>query len=53
MHLVLAAMRAELLQFNALGHRLLILGARVVSSLALSALESDNFARHRSALPTP
>jgi hypothetical protein len=38
MHPMLAAKRAELLQFQPLGHGLLVLGLTVVLSLALGAL---------------
>jgi hypothetical protein len=38
MHPMLAAKRAELLQFQSLGHGLLVLGLTVVLSLALGAL---------------
>src|SRR5271165_2444546 len=44
--LVLSAVRAELLQFNSLGGRLLVLGVAIVPVLALLALELNNLARH-------
>ena len=43
-HLMLAAKRAKLLEFNPLSRGLLVLGAAVVLSLAFSTLKSDNFA---------
>src|SRR5258708_3374974 len=43
-HLMLAAKRAEFLEFNPLGSGLLVLGTAIVFSLALSTLKSDNFA---------
>src|SRR5258708_6959155 len=43
-HLMLAAKRAEFLEFNPLGGGLLVLGTAVVLPLALSTLKSDNFA---------
>jgi hypothetical protein len=43
-HLMLAAKRAKLLEFNSFGGGLLVLGAAVVFSLALSTLKSDDFA---------
>jgi hypothetical protein len=46
MRLMLAAMPAELLQFQTLRRGLLILGCRIVPVLALGALERDNFSRH-------
>jgi len=46
-HLVLAAMRAELLQLEPLGYRLLVLRAGVIPVLALGALKGDDLARHR------
>jgi hypothetical protein len=46
MDLVLAAMPAELLQFQPLGGGLLILGRRVVPVLALGALERNDVAGH-------
>ena len=44
--LVLAAVPAELLHFQTLGGRLLVLGRRVVPVLALRALERDDVSRH-------
>jgi hypothetical protein len=44
--LVLAATGAELLEFEALRCRLLVLGVRIIPFLALLALERDNFPRH-------
>jgi hypothetical protein len=41
---MLAAKRAKLLEFDPLGGGLLVLGAAVVFSFALSTLKSDNFA---------
>jgi hypothetical protein len=41
--LVLAAIRAELAQFDPLGGGLLILGLRIVAVLALTALEGNDF----------
>src|SRR5437763_9603195 len=49
MQRVLALMTAELLQFQLLRHRLLVLGRRIVPTLALAALQRDDFsslARH-------
>src|ERR1041385_8121076 len=49
MQRVLALVTAELLQFQLLRHRLLVLGRRVVPTLALAALQRDDFsslARH-------
>jgi hypothetical protein len=43
---MLAARRAELLQFQSLGVRLLVLRAAIVLALALGALKRDNLARH-------
>src|SRR5258708_27882247 len=43
-HLMLAAKRAEFLEFNPLGGGLLVLGTAVVLPLALSTLKSDNCA---------
>ena len=40
---VLALMTAELLQFELLRHGFLVLGRRVISTFALSALERDDF----------
>src|SRR5437879_9187970 len=45
-HLVLAALRAELLQFQTLRGCFLVLGARVIAALTLGALHGDDFARH-------
>jgi hypothetical protein len=36
---------AELLELQLLGHRLLVLGRRVIATFALSALERDDLAR--------
>jgi hypothetical protein len=36
---------AELLELQLLGHRLFVLGGRVIPTFALGALESDDFAR--------
>jgi len=44
--LVLTAPRAELLELETLGGRLLVLGIGVVPLLAFLALERDDFARH-------
>jgi hypothetical protein len=44
--LVLAAKRAEFLKFQALGCRLLVLCIAVIPSLALVALQLNNFSRH-------
>src|ERR1017187_7219450 len=46
--LVLPAMPAELLHFQAFGGGLLVLGRRIVPVLALRALERNNVARHGS-----
>jgi hypothetical protein len=46
MHLVLAAMAAELLHFQAFRRGLLVFGGGIVPVLALRALERDNVARH-------
>src|ERR1017187_5455413 len=48
MRLVLPAVPAELLHFQAFGGGLLVLGRRVVPVLALRALERNNVARHGS-----
>jgi hypothetical protein len=45
-HLVLAAMRTILLEFQPLTGGLLVLGVGVVAVLALRTLESDYVARH-------
>jgi hypothetical protein len=47
MNLMLATVRAILFKLNTLGDRLLVLRAGVVLSLTLSALKSDDIARHR------
>jgi hypothetical protein len=47
MYLVLPAIRAELLEFQSGRCGLLVLGIRVVLVFALSALESNDIARHR------
>jgi hypothetical protein len=44
MYPMYAAKRAELLQFQALGLGLLVLGLAIVLAFALGALQSDNFA---------
>jgi hypothetical protein len=44
MRLVLAAIRAELAQFDPLGRRLFVLRLRIVAVLALAALKSNDFA---------
>jgi hypothetical protein len=44
--LVLPAMPAEFLHFQALGSGLFVLGAGVIAVLALRALKSDDIARH-------
>ena len=46
MRLMLAAERAKLLKLKALGGCLLVLGAAIVSALALVALKLNNFPRH-------
>jgi hypothetical protein len=46
MNLVLAAIGAELLQLQALGSGLLVLGPGIIAILALGALKSNNLARH-------
>jgi hypothetical protein len=46
MPLVLPAVRAELLEFQAFGGRFLVLRPGVVPVLAFRALKRDNFARH-------
>jgi hypothetical protein len=46
MGLVLPAVPAEFLHFQALGGGLLVLGGRIVSILTLGALERDDVARH-------
>ena len=43
MHVVLAATITKLLKFKTLGHRLFVLGRRVILFLALSALQCDDF----------
>jgi hypothetical protein len=43
---MLPAARAELLEFQPLGCRFLVLGIRVIPFLALGALERDDFPRH-------
>jgi hypothetical protein len=47
-HLVLPAMRAELLHFQTLGGGLLILGLGIIAVLAFRALERNDVARHLS-----
>jgi hypothetical protein len=44
--LVLAAVRAKLLQFDPLSGRLLVLRVAIVPVLAFLTLELDNLARH-------
>jgi hypothetical protein len=46
MGLMLAAMTAELTQFDPFRLRLFILGRRIVPVLAFRALERNDFARH-------
>ena len=46
--LMFPAVEAELLEFNALGGGLLVLGLRIVTVLALSALKRDDFSGHSS-----
>jgi hypothetical protein len=46
MHLVLAAMVAELLHLQAFCRGLLVLGGRIVPVLAFGALERDDVSRH-------
>jgi hypothetical protein len=46
MRLVLPAVPAELLHFQALGRSFLILRVRVVPVLAFLTLERDDFSRH-------
>jgi hypothetical protein len=48
MRLMLAAERAELLEFETLSRRLLVLGVAVVPALALVTLKLNNLARHAS-----
>ena len=45
--LMLPAMPAKLLQFQALRGGFLVLGGRIVPVFALGALERDNLSRHR------
>jgi hypothetical protein len=45
-HLVLAAMAAELLHLDTFCRGFLVLGRRIVAVLALRALECDDVARH-------
>jgi hypothetical protein len=46
MQLVLAAIGTELLQLQALGGSLLVLGFGIIPIFALGALERNNVARH-------
>jgi hypothetical protein len=46
MGVVLAAVRAELAELQALGRQLLVLGLAVILPLALSALEGNDLSRH-------
>jgi hypothetical protein len=46
MRVMLSAMRAELLHFQPARRRFLVLRARVVAILALTALERDDFSWH-------
>ena len=46
MYLVLAAVAAELLHLQAFCCGLFVLGGRIVSVLALGALERDDVSRH-------
>jgi hypothetical protein len=46
MRLMLAAKRAELLEFETFGCRLFVLRVAVVSTFTFVALQLDNFARH-------
>ena len=46
MGLMLPAIRTELLQFETLGSRLLVLGARVVFTFTLGALQCNLLSRH-------
>jgi hypothetical protein len=46
MRLVLAAMPAKLAEFQAFGGGFLVFGGRIVSILALCALERNDFSRH-------
>jgi hypothetical protein len=43
---MLPAEGAKLFQLDTLGRRLLVLGLRIVTVLALSALKRDDFSRH-------
>jgi hypothetical protein len=51
MRLVLAAVRAELLQLDTLGRRSLIFRFAVVPILALAALELNDFTWHLALFP--
>jgi hypothetical protein len=46
MRLMLAAMPAKLAHFQAFGGGFLVFGGRIVSILALCALERNDFSRH-------
>jgi hypothetical protein len=46
MRLMFAAVRAEFLEFEALGRRPLVFRFTVVPVLAFAALELNNFSRH-------
>jgi hypothetical protein len=52
MRLVLTAKWAELLEFQTLGRRLLILRITVIPSLALVALQLNNLSRHPASIPS-
>src|SRR5262252_865810 len=47
MHLVLAALGAEFLQFQPFGGRFLVFRVRIIPVLALGALHGDDFAHER------
>ena len=49
MRRVLAATAAELFEFQPLGHRLAILGLRVVPLFAITALQRNDFSGHKTA----
>jgi hypothetical protein len=51
MRLMFAAVRAELLELDALGCRSLVFRLAVVPVFALAALELDNFTRHMALFP--
>jgi hypothetical protein len=50
MRRVLAADAAEFLQLQALGHRLPILGGRIVPLFAIAALQGNDFSGHKQLL---